>query len=179
MRIYTYAPSEILPEGVILPEQTHGNRIVEIITGQENLSDCDGIWTTNSVFKLGVRTADCAPLVFWEGEKFGVVHAGWRGLVNGIIEKMLDEFESPQIWAGPLLPKFEIQKDFCYAQIQAKFGEKFFKENQQIIEFDFQGALKSLLPLAQFDQRSTLEDLSLASWRRNRNESRNVTVVSR
>ena len=47
-------------------------------------------------------------------KRFGIVHAGWRGLVRGILEEMQSIFsEGPvSIRIGPLLPVFEIQKIF-------------------------------------------------------------------
>ena len=35
---------------------------------------------------LVVRTADCAPVLLEAGGAVGVVHAGWRGLVLGVLE---------------------------------------------------------------------------------------------
>lgn len=179
MQIKTYMPTEKIPENVILPEQVHGTRIVEVVTGDEDLNACDGIWTRDFSRVLGVRTADCAPIVFWEKDRFGILHVGWRGLCDGIIEKMLGNFTNPQVFVGPFLPKFQIQKDFCYEKIVAKFGEKFLinLEEDEIIIFDFQSAIRSVLTNAKFDGRSTFNDLDLASWRRDRDERRNVTVI--
>lgn len=220
MNIKTYGPDEKWSNSVILPIQTHSNNIVEIVTGNEDLSNCDGIWTRfhqppllRGYFELGIKTADCAPIVFWDDNAYGIVHAGWRGLCNGIIEKMLANFEDKSsdpgvnsfndkiqprgqifnIWIGPILPKFEIQKDFCYDEIYAKFGDQFFSKisprptgtplisrggKAEKYLFDFKGALKSILPMAEFDERSTYKEGALASWRRDQDEKRNLTVIS-
>jgi len=78
-------------DGVILPVQTHSNNIVEIKTGNEDLQNCDGVFTFNkNDFSLGIQTADCAAICFYDNKKYGIIHAGWRGLVNGIIEKCLN-----------------------------------------------------------------------------------------
>ena len=206
-------PHEELSFEIILPNQTHGVNIVEIITGEEDLSDCDGVWTRDPRFRLGIRTADCAPIVFWDGDKFGIVHAGWRGLVGGICEQMLkifnpslDNLQDDQtrvineyvpmglkVFVGPILPRFEIQRDFCYEAIRERFGERYFDveaknpsalsgsslSKREQVWFDFEGVLRSVLPMAEFDGRSTFEDLYLASWRRDQNELRNVTVISK
>lgn len=34
---------------------------------------------------LAVRTADCAPVVLLGAHSVGVVHAGWRGLLGGVV----------------------------------------------------------------------------------------------
>jgi len=36
---------------------------------------------------LAVRTADCAPVVLLGSAAVGVVHAGWRGLLDGVVER--------------------------------------------------------------------------------------------
>lgn len=38
---------------------------------------------------VGVRTADCAPVLFKSKDTFGALHAGWRGLRAGIIQKTI------------------------------------------------------------------------------------------
>jgi copper oxidase (laccase) domain-containing protein len=206
----TITPSQEIPLGALFPNQTHGTRIVEIVTGTEDLTACDGIWTRDSQFLLGVQTADCAPICFQDSEKFGIVHAGWRGLCDGIIEKMLEIFQHsafqspdgslesglykdisyfspdslvqtqkmPQIFVGPILSQFEIQKDFCYDQIEQKFSTKFFSKEKEKLIFDFQSALQSVLPpQTKFDPRSTFDTPELASWRRDRNAARNKTLI--
>lgn len=177
IRFQTFAPNDKLPAGIIFPEQTHSDNICKIVKGDENLADTDGIFTENQNLTLGIKTADCLPIVFIENGRFGLVHAGWRGLVNNIIEKMLMNFSDPEIFVAPFLHQFEIQKDDCYLQIQQKFGEQFFNIQEDKIIFDFLGAVKSVLPQAKIDQRNTFLDNSLASWRRDKNNLRNYTVV--
>lgn len=194
MKVVTYPPDS--PQLIkwsdnpsfITPQQTHSNRIIEVITGQEDLTGCDGVWTKNTDFTLGIKTADCAAIAFCNQDQFGIIHAGWRGLVNGIVEKMCKTAfpdnlnnlsrDKVQIWVGPILPQFEIQPDDCYDQIEAKFGEAFFVEKAGKIYFDFRGALEHLLPTAQFDGRSTYDTLELASWRRDQDLRRNVTTIN-
>ena len=180
MLIKTYKPFDSIPEKTILPQQNHGIGIVEIVTGSEDLFACDGIWTRDFSKILGIKTADCAAIAFWQNDKFGILHAGWRGLCAGIIEKMLENFEQPQIFVGPLYPKFKIQKDSCYHQIKTKFGTHFFSkiEGEKSFLFDFISAIHSIVPNARFDSRSTFHDFNLASWRRDFDEKRNITIIS-
>jgi YfiH family protein len=44
----------------------------------------------------GVLTADCLPVFVSnrEGTAVGIAHAGWRGLVDGIIESLIESFYS-------------------------------------------------------------------------------------
>jgi len=43
----------------------------------------------------GVSTADCVPLILRGEGGWAVIHAGWRGLANGIIPKVLKALGSP------------------------------------------------------------------------------------
>ncbi len=176
----TFSPQETLPPKVITPRQVHGDNIVEIITGEEDLADTDGLFTKDDKFLLGIKTADCAPIIFIGQHKFGIIHVGWRGLCGQICEKMQELFagENPQIYCGPFLAEFEIKKDFCYEQIEQKFGEQFFTFDNGRIIFRFKDAIAALLPKIVFDSRNTFVDPKLASWRRDHIEHRsNVTVV--
>ncbi len=171
-------------KNVIFPIQTHSSNIVEIKTGKENLKNCDGIFTSSkNQYSLGVTTADCAAISFSDDQKYGVIHAGWRGLVNGIIEKMLDKFNNPNIFVSSLLKEFEIKKDDCHKKIENKFGEKYFvvkkEEDKEVIIFQFQKAIKDILPEnAIFDSKDTFENKNLASWRRDGKIEGNFTIIS-
>jgi len=170
----------MVPSGIVFPIQTHSNIIKEVISGHEDLSDTDGVWTLKATkLTLGIKTADCAPIAFLSGDKYGIVHAGWRGLVGGIIESMAEIMGSrATIFVGPLLPQFEIQRDSCYKLIQAKFGNTFIHTSDKGIIFDFKSAIHSIIPHAKFDPRSTSADPTLASWRENHTSNRNTMTVS-
>ncbi len=175
---------------VIVPDQTHSNNIVEIKTWKEDLTNCDWIFTSKkNNFKLGIKTADCSAIVFEDEKYYWIIHAGWRGLVNWIIEKMLEKFENPRIFVAPFYKKFEIKKDFCYDEMLEKFLDKFFwyhphpllsKEGSfdEKIIFDFEKALKYVLwEKAIFDKRDTFLDKNFYSWRRERTKERNYTII--
>jgi YfiH family protein len=67
----------------------------------------DAIRTVLPDVVLTVRIADCAPLVLISPDHgIGIVHAGWRGVVRGILESALASFGSPDeldILIGPTL----------------------------------------------------------------------------
>lgn len=181
METKIYLKSEDVPADVILPGQVHGDKIVEIISGNEDVSNCDALITKNRNFSLGVRTADCAPICFSDGEKIGVAHIGWRGLCLPLIENMLKNFNSEtlEIFVGPFNDYFEIKKDDCFEKIQEKFKNQFFFEGGEKITFLFKDAIMSLLPKhIKFDERNTYQDMTLPSFRRDNTKDRLVTVVS-
>lgn len=54
--------------------------------------DGDGMVTDKPNIILGLRTADCAPVLLEDKEKgvIGAAHAGWRGAFKGVIENTID-----------------------------------------------------------------------------------------
>jgi polyphenol oxidase len=86
-----------IPEGrLVLMGQVHGDRIF-ILDGDANgfIPECDGLITDRPGVALGIRTADCVPLLFVDPVRrvIGVAHAGWRGTALRIASKMVDLFE--------------------------------------------------------------------------------------
>ena len=73
--------------------QIHSARVVyadETMRGEgyfhETAEGCDGYVTDREGITLGVKTADCVPILFCEPDShiIGAVHAGWRGTASGI-----------------------------------------------------------------------------------------------
>ncbi len=64
--------------------QVHGTRIHE---AAEGLVDGDGLWTMKRRYRIGVRTADCVPVLLAgpvQGAPWvAALHAGWRSAVGG------------------------------------------------------------------------------------------------
>ena len=86
-----------------LARQVHGAELIEV--GQSDsgvLGEADGLVARAPGPVLGILTADCAPVVVRGGDGIAVLHAGWRGLVAGVIEAGLGALEAPQsAWIGP------------------------------------------------------------------------------
>ena len=56
----------------------------------------DGMVTDRKGVMLGILTADCAPVLFADAEKgvIGAAHAGWRGVLTGIIGETVSAMEA-------------------------------------------------------------------------------------
>lgn len=64
-------------------KQVHGAKVV-IYKGQtEDIGD--GVISKPQNITLGVKTADCYPIFLISDNAFGVLHAGWRGSIKGIV----------------------------------------------------------------------------------------------
>ena len=72
--------------------QVHGTHILEVKSSDDpeevRHENADGLITFDDDVAVGVRTADCAPVLIAREDGSGVaaVHAGWRGAVSGIVE---------------------------------------------------------------------------------------------
>jgi len=66
--------------------QVHGARVVQI-EGEEPalVAECDALVTDLEDTLLTALTADCVPLALFAEGAVSVVHAGWRGLAEGVI----------------------------------------------------------------------------------------------
>lgn len=122
----------------------------------------DGVVTTAKNILLGIKTADCAPVLLadYENGVIGAAHAGWRGACRGIAENtvklMLQNGADPQKISaaiGPCLQKesFEVKDDMRQEVISAgKDGEKYFtpSEDGEHFMFDLSGYVENRLRLA-------------------------------
>jgi copper oxidase (laccase) domain-containing protein len=83
---------------LVVGRQVHGVRITAVAAAQRGcgsqeqetgLPDTDGLLTDEPELPLFVSTADCVPVVLAasgaKGVAVCVVHAGWRGMLDGIV----------------------------------------------------------------------------------------------
>lgn len=85
---------EELPYAVLQPHQTHTDNVRVIsdrATSREDLRDVDALITSLPDFAIGVRTADCVPVLLYDPVQrvAAAVHAGWRGTVARISQKTI------------------------------------------------------------------------------------------
>jgi YfiH family protein len=69
--------------------QVHGRDICEARAGQifTNGNEADGLITADATRVLGVKYADCVPILLasGDGRVVAAIHAGWRGVLLGIV----------------------------------------------------------------------------------------------
>lgn len=85
---------------LVIPHQIHQDRVLKVDrsfvslkkeTRDEALEGVDALMTDESGICIGVSTADCIPLFFYDPAHRAVaaVHAGWRGTVRRIVMTVL------------------------------------------------------------------------------------------
>jgi YfiH family protein len=75
-------------EDLVLPKQTHTVNVGEVTAIGERFPETDALITRSDKFAVGVKTADCVPIVLYAPDIRAVaaVHAGWRGTIGGIVD---------------------------------------------------------------------------------------------
>ena len=77
------------PDALALNRQVHGAGVVRARAGSRGERTGDVLWTDERGLPVGALTADCVPiaLVRVAGSRpaLAVVHAGWRGLLAGVV----------------------------------------------------------------------------------------------
>ncbi|MFC1237070.1 peptidoglycan editing factor PgeF [Vibrio sp. F74] len=106
----------MLPNNQVWLNQTHSDLVVELKHPTTKVIDADGAITSSSNVVCTVMTADCLPILLTdiEGTMVAAVHAGWRGLADGIVENAVKTFTKPVIaWLGPAIGAgaFEVGQD--------------------------------------------------------------------
>ena len=76
-------------------KQVHGGEIIRIRnSGDSQGVEGDGMISSISGVPMAIQVADCAPIVLiCETPVIGIVHAGWRGLLAGIVQNACSEME--------------------------------------------------------------------------------------
>lgn len=118
----------------------------------------DGAVTDNPNVLLGIKTADCAPVLLadYEHGVIGAAHAGWRGAVRGIVENVVALMEKKgaarkNIAAaiGPCMQQssFEVKDDMRDVFMeQSALNAKYFQiKTDETYLFDLSGYLEDKL----------------------------------
>lgn len=89
--------------------QVHGDTVFVLQDDLPIQPPCaDAAITQKAGVGLCIMTADCVPIVLFDGDTIANIHAGWQGLANGIIAKTKQRFS---------------QKTPIYAYIGACIGQ--------------------------------------------------------
>ncbi|HHF3627421.1 peptidoglycan editing factor PgeF [Haemophilus influenzae] len=97
-----------LPQKPVFLTQTHSTRVLQLPYSGENL-EADAVYTNVPNQVCVVMTADCLPVLFTttSGNEVAAVHAGWRGLCDGVLEETVKYFQAKSediiVWFGPAI----------------------------------------------------------------------------
>lgn len=124
-----------MPAEPVWLQQVHGTRVLPIDKASRAGQQSDASVTSVAKVVCTVMTADCLPLLLCNanGTQVAAVHAGWRGLCDGIIERAVAKFAlADQILAylGPAISQsaFEVGPE-----VRAAFMSKAVEAEQAFI----------------------------------------------
>jgi polyphenol oxidase len=106
-----------------LARQVHGAQLIEVGPDDAGvLGEADGLVARSPGPVLGILTADCAAVVLAGAAGIAVLHAGWRGVVAGVVEAGLDAVGP--VWGAWIGPSIHA---CCYkvgADVTSAFAER-------------------------------------------------------
>jgi YfiH family protein len=124
--------SENLPAGASIQwlSQVHGTRVIAAGAAVE-YPEADASWTQHPGTACAVLTADCLPVLLCDraGTVVAAAHAGWRGLLAGVLEATLVAMAVDRAeliaWLGPAIGPAafevgpEVKTDFLESALKA------------------------------------------------------------
>ena len=134
---------------LIIPNQVHSNKIKIVNENSINKTiNADALLTKSNKIVLGILTADCAPIFFFDYKKniVSAVHAGWRGAKNGIIKNTIklmlecgSKLNNIISCIGPCIGKesYKVNNDFFRKFIrESSLNKEFFIIKKNEMNFD-------------------------------------------
>ena len=102
--------------------QVHGPTVLEVKVAGDH-GEADGMFTSRADLPLAVFTADCAGVAVLAPGAVGVAHAGWRGVVSGVVDSLISAmrrggFEPASAAIGPAIGP-------CCLEVGSEVSEKF------------------------------------------------------
>ena len=136
---------EINQDQVIFPKQTHSAAIKTINAdfldidknGRELfLSETDALITNCKGICIGIKTADCVPLLLFDQKKqvIAAIHAGWRGTAQSIafiaVNRMIFEFNSdPKDIIAGIGPSISPEVYEVGREVWSQFDPPYYRSN--------------------------------------------------
>lgn len=138
---------------LVVPNEVHGCQVMVVDEPVLKLSSeerdevvkCDGLVTTMRGVCLGVTVADCVPVLLYDeaGDVIAAAHAGWKGIVSGVLRETLATMERlgsrlenihAEVWPSISCGKFEVGEE-----VVERFAEVFPAEelSQFVVREDY------------------------------------------
>jgi len=149
--------------------QVHGTHVVQA----ENVNSgvvpqADGSVTRRAGQPLVVMTADCLPVLACdaEGSVVGAFHAGWKGLLAGVLEVGLAALKRPHrellVWIGPAIgaASYQVGDEVreAYLGYHSEHVAEFVADGEHHWRFDLAGAAARRLAHA------GVESITVSRW---------------
>lgn len=172
-------------EDVVSAGLVHGSQICVAHEGDTRFEEADGLVTEERDLFLSVTGSDCFPVFASDGERVGIAHAGWRGVIKNIAGKLIGKLKElgsdPKdivVGVGPGI-------DVCHFEVSKRVRDIFEEWGDYIhekVHIDLKGIIEEQVRVegvneVVFDGRCTCCSDELFSYRRDRPE-KPVSVVA-
>lgn len=118
----------------IIPKQTHSCNVAVADRYKRYFDDTDALLTFEQDVPVGVKTADCVPILIYAADVqcVGAIHAGWKGTLGGIVDGVMDileeedaDFSRLKVAFGPSISKkvYEVDQGLAERFRNAGFEE--------------------------------------------------------
>jgi len=128
-------------DSLITLNQKHTNQVIYFKneTSVKNKLTADAIVSEVKNVGIGILTADCAPVLFYDPKKkiIGCAHSGWKGALNGIIKNTVKKFNELNssnndliAVVGPCISKknYKVKEDFINKFVSYENNNEIFFE---------------------------------------------------
>ena len=104
--------------------QVHGAQVVDAAS-LSSTSEADGLFIDSDEFAVAVLVADCLPILLVDtaSSRVAVVHAGWRGLRDGVIASALAHFADATALRAFLGPAISLESYQVGPEVAAHFTD--------------------------------------------------------
>lgn len=125
---FTHLTKEIFLKDLMFLHQVHSAQGQAVTSADREphsfITSGDFLITNQPYFGIGVMTADCMPVACYDPhtQSIGIAHAGWRGLIAGVVPAMIVAMEKNygtcatdlKWWVGPCARSccYEVSADF-------------------------------------------------------------------
>jgi polyphenol oxidase len=142
--------------------QVHGVTVLEATSAGQGsapvpLGEADAVWTRTTGLVVGVKTADCLPILVEDpvGRQVAAVHAGWRGVIGDVLGRTIDRLvgggatvDALRVAIGPAIQAccFEVDGDLPQ-RFEAAFGSRVIRrvDGKAKVHLDLSGAVAESL----------------------------------
>jgi polyphenol oxidase len=117
------------PARPVFLQQVHGTHVVHLAPDTPDGTVADGCVVQGPGLAATIMVADCLPVLFAHasGTAVAAAHAGWRGLVHGVLEASVRDLRvaagegKVMAWLGPCIGPnaFEVGAEVCEAFVAA------------------------------------------------------------
>lgn len=183
--------NDALSPRVFMVKQVHGTHVLEVTrsTHPDALVEADAILLRKDAGPAiaAIKTADCVPILIASGAERLAIHAGWRGLADGIIRKavaLLSNSHTALALIGPCAgaARYEVGREVIEA-----IGDtaRYTNSTQNTYLLDLTqtalNQLRSTIPPVDVHNTAvcTISDINFHSYRRDKGaKGRNISFIA-